>query len=175
MSYSKPILWLVLVGTLSGCGFQPLYGRYSAAPVASEDLAAIRVDAIPDRTGQQLRIALEERLYGARAQVEPTYTLTVKTSTSSADLGIRRDDTASRARVTLEATYVVHARGQEGVLVGGQARAIASYDLLEANFASVMAERTAQEQATRDIADQIVARLATYFTARRAAARPQSP
>jgi LPS-assembly lipoprotein len=156
-----------MLPALAGCGFQPVYGPYSAAPVVNEDMAAIRVATIEDRMGQQLRLLLEERLQGGRPPIKPSYTLTVKTSTGYTDSGIRRDDTATRARVTVEASYTVHARDQEGILTSGRARSIAAYDLLEANYASVIAERDAQNQAAREIADQIVAQVASYFTARR--------
>lgn len=167
MSSSRLLALLGALPALAGCGFQPVHGPYSAAPVVSEDMAAIRVTAIEDRIGQQLQFFLEERLQGGRPPVRPSYTLSVKTATGLADLGIRRDDTATRARVTVEASYTVHLRDQGVVLTGGRVRSITGFDLLEANYASVIAERDAQTQAAREIADQIVAQLASYFTARR--------
>ena len=59
----------VLLGTLglAGCGFEPVYmpSAGDTPGVAQRELAAIDVAIIPDRPGQLLRQALQQRLGGA--------------------------------------------------------------------------------------------------------------
>ncbi len=47
---------------LAGCGFHPLYGAADQAAVAH--LPDIFVQPIPERSGQELRLALQQRLAG---------------------------------------------------------------------------------------------------------------
>ena len=60
----RRLLVLAAGASLSGCGFQPVYMPTASgkAGVAQRELAAIQVDLIPDRPGQVLRQALQDRL-----------------------------------------------------------------------------------------------------------------
>src|SRR3984885_2769697 len=73
------MLALTASATLSGCGFQPVYMPTASgkAGVAQRELAAIQVDQIPDRPGQLLRQALQDRLEGAGVEVARHYDLSV--------------------------------------------------------------------------------------------------
>ena len=64
---------------LSGCGFQPVYMPTASgkAGVAQRELAAIQVDLIPDRPGQLLRQALQDRLEMGSSGVARRYELSV--------------------------------------------------------------------------------------------------
>src|SRR4051794_24538649 len=61
----RGLLGLGLLG-LSGCGFRPLYGPVTAADgtesALTDELAAVRVGPIYERTGQLLRRNLQRRL-----------------------------------------------------------------------------------------------------------------
>ena len=60
----RRLLALGGAGLLAGCGFQPVYmptATGKSGP-AERDLAAIHVNLIPDRPGQELRQALQARL-----------------------------------------------------------------------------------------------------------------
>jgi LPS-assembly lipoprotein len=87
---------------VSACGFRPLY-----APVSTEDggtadirdeLAAVRVANIPERTGQILRRDLQRRFEGVRLGVPARYALQVAVTYSVEPLGYRRDGTITRLR-----------------------------------------------------------------------------
>ena len=60
----RRMLALAAAAALSGCGFQPVYMPTASgnAGVAQRELAAIQVALIPDRPGQLLRQALQDRL-----------------------------------------------------------------------------------------------------------------
>ena len=184
-SRSRFALCVILTIGMAGCGFRPLYGPSSAALAVNEDLAAIRVSVISsdratltgttDRLNQQLHFALAEKLHGGRPKAVADYSLTVSTTLTSSEIGIRRDATATRARVTLGTTFALSLRAGAESLFVGRAKSIAGYDLLEANYASTIAERDAAAQATREVADQIAAELAAYFSARRSAVAQPDP
>lgn len=149
---------------LAGCGFRPLYGEGAGgapAPVAAE-LARVAIPTIPDRIGQMVRNELIDRLTPHGEPAAPAYTLSVGLNRTVEDQLIRRDATASRARLTLRAGYRLM-RG-EALVLEGAARSVVSFDLpAEAYFAAVTSERDAERQAAVAVAEQIRTRLATHF------------
>ena len=62
-----------LVTLLSGCGFQPVYMPTASgkAGVAQRELASVYVGIIPERPGQVLRQALQERFAMIRGHPRP--------------------------------------------------------------------------------------------------------
>ena len=55
---ARRVLVLALAGMTAGCGFHPVYGEGQPGKAA---LAAVFVNIIPNRSGQLLRQALQER------------------------------------------------------------------------------------------------------------------
>jgi LPS-assembly lipoprotein len=161
-----------LLGLLGGCGFRPIYADGPAAPggrgsVAAE-LAATRVALIPERIGQLLRSALNQRLRNGSAASAQTE-LRVAISLTRQGVGVRGDDTASRVRVSAVANYVLTALGGREPLVTGRAFAADAFNLMANEyFASQLSGEAADERLTERLADDIVAQLAAFY-ARRAA------
>jgi LPS-assembly lipoprotein len=75
----RQLLALGAGGALSGCGFQPVYMPTASgtAGAPQRELAAIQVALIPDRPGQLLRQALQDRLEMGASGVARRYDLTV--------------------------------------------------------------------------------------------------
>jgi LPS-assembly lipoprotein len=162
----------VLLALLGGCGFRPIYadgpaGSAGRGSVASE-LAATRVALIPERMGQLLRAALNQRLRnggGVPAQNE----LRVAVSLTRQGVGVRGDDTASRVRVSAVANYALTALGAREPLVTGRAFAADAFNVMSNEyFASQLSGEAAEARLTERLADDIVAQLAAFY-ARRAA------
>jgi len=150
---------------LGACGFQPLYGTTSAGQSVSNELAAVRIAPLQERNGQILHNLLRDRLNPYGQPVEPRYQLSIAVSQVSEETGIRRDETASRAVLTLYAAYsLVDAQG--AVLTQGQARSSSAYNILDSSYASAVARQDAQERALTELAEDLKLRLASYFSAR---------
>ena len=159
MLWSRLLLCLGLV--LAGCGYRPLYGPHGAdnASVVDE-LALIRIEAIPDRTGQQMYNMLRERLnpYGKPEQAK--YALSVALTETRENLFLERDETATRANLTLKASFVLRRLDDGTVLVTGSSRSVSSYDILSSQFATVVSQEDARERCARAISDDMRTRLA---------------
>lgn len=163
MSWSNRLLTLGLLFALAACGFQPLYGtRTGSGEAVSADLAAIAVSPIEDRQGQQLRNFLLDRLTPAGKSGRSLYTLDVVLTRTVTELGYRKDETTTRAQITITADFIL--KEGDKTRLHNASRAVASYNILEARFASVMAERDAETRALRQIADDIRTRLALHFS-----------
>jgi LPS-assembly lipoprotein len=171
MSWSRPLaaglLALVLAGA-AACGFRPLYGERSAASVSASQLAAIQISLIPDREGQLLRNNLLDRLHPSGPAPRQLYRLDVKLQTSKESYGIRTDETATRANLTMVANYNLIDIASGKVLMTSRSRAISSYNILESEFATVISERDAVQRTAADLSEEIRTRLAIFLSSRQA-------
>jgi len=165
---------VLLVGAalaLGGCGFHPLYARHGRSGFDA-DLASIKVNTIADRQGQLLAIALRDALNPRGARVETRYTLDVLLTASHQDIGLRPDGTASRSEITMTANFVLREANKpaEGsVVLQGTTHSVSSYDVLNDNYATVVARHNAEERNVHEIGDDILTRLELYVSKHRAA------
>ncbi|MGL6043842.1 MAG: LPS assembly lipoprotein LptE [Sandaracinobacteroides sp.] len=141
---------------LAGCNLQPVYSGGSRG-AAQGLLSQVEIAPIPEKTGFLVRDRLLERLNpGGNA----AYRLEVVLDDDIIGFGIRGDNSIIRERRTLRARYRLTEIASGRVLLDTTAVADAGIDVVSSEFAVVAAESTAVERLARDIADQIVARLA---------------
>src|SRR5262249_46468762 len=147
---------------LAGCGYHPLYGERSGpgnTPVTSE-LAAIQVEGIQDRIGQQMYTMLRERLNPYGKPDAPRYVLSIKLTEKRTNFFFEKDETATRANLMLKADYVLKRAGTDEIITKGLSRSVSSYDILGSKFASVVSEEDARVRSAQAISDDIRTRLA---------------
>ncbi|MDP8994407.1 MAG: LPS assembly lipoprotein LptE [Pseudomonadota bacterium] len=158
---SRLLALAALLLTVSGCGLRPLYAGGGSGPVA-QALRSVEVAPIPGRAGWLVRAALQDRLGGEEAGGATRYRLEVDLDDQITGFGIRSDDAVTRERRTLRARYRLLDASLGTVLVDATAGSDAGIDVVSSEYATVAAEQTALERLSREIADQIVTRLALY-------------
>ncbi len=166
----RGLLALGACALLSGCGFQPVYMPTASgkAGVAQRELAAIQVDLIPDRPGQLLRQALQQRLEGAGEAAAHRYDLSVGFGISGEGIAVQPDSIATRVRTIGSATWTLTAQdpGQTR-LTSGYARAVDGYNIFDTQyFAADLENEAITKRLAEALADQITLQLATYFRKR---------
>jgi LPS-assembly lipoprotein len=154
-----PLLALPLALLLAGCGLKPLYSGGGGGPVA-QSLRAVEVAPIGGRAGWLVRTALEDRL--GRTAASPRYRLEVELDDQIIGFGVRADDAETRERRTLRARYRLVEAANGTVVLDSTAGSDAGIDVVSSEYATVAAEQTALERLSREVADQIVARLASF-------------
>ena len=153
---------------VAGCGFRPLYGPQSAAATQSE-MGRVKIDLIEDRIGQQLHNALLDRVTPHGQPQAPDFVLSIEIEETLQELGLRRDETATRANLNVSAAFVLRSnKALDGkkILLSGQSRSVNSYNIVDSDFATLVAERDARNRAVAIIADDISTRLAIFFSSR---------
>ena len=153
---------------LSACGFQPLYGRsapQAASPV--DRMAAIRISPLGDRVGQQMHNLLRDRLNPRGQPRDPDYRLDVAISEVRRELGIRKDETATRANLVLSASFTLRELSSDRVLLKGRISSVNSFNILTNQFATTFSESDARERALRELSENIRVRLGIYFSVNR--------
>ena len=165
------VIWVVAGLALSGCGFEPLYARQDGNVSAPNDeMAAIRILPLEDRVGQQMHNFLRDRLNPRGQPTAPRYELQVTLTELRDDLGIRKDETATRGNLTMSASFVLVDTQSRESLISGLSRSTNSFNILEDQFATLFSENDARERALRELSDDIRLRLGIYFSQARAGA-----
>jgi len=170
----RKLLTLGSAGALAGCGFQPVYMRTASdrAGPAQRELAAINVNLIPDRPGQVLRQALQERLAADAGGTPHRYDLAVNFSISGEGIGIQPDNAATRIRLIGTARWSLSARDPAQTLItSGAARTMDGFNLLDEQlFMGDIDNEQVQRRLASELADQIMMQLAVFFRRRAAVA-----
>jgi LPS-assembly lipoprotein len=151
---------LLLLMLLTGCGLRPLYAGGGSGRVA-QALQSVRVAPIEGQAGWLVRTALEDRL-GSDEGAAARYRLEVELDDNISGFGIRSDDSVTRERRTLRARYRLVDAALGTVLLDSTAGSDAGIDVVSSEYATVAAEQTALERLSREVADQIVSRVALY-------------
>ena len=155
---------------LAGCGFQPVYRRTESGNPgpAARELAAINVVLIPDRPGQLLRQALQQRFYGASGETTPQYDLGVFYWITGEGIAILPDNTNTRTRLIARANWTLNARDPGHThVIDGSAHAIDSINVFDTQyFGGDLETEQATARLSDQVADQITLRLAAFFRAR---------
>ena len=155
---------LFSISALTACGFQPLYkSQQTAESAVASDLAAVRVEPLRDRVGQQMHNYLRDRLNPLGQPTSPSYRLRVELTETLSELGVRRDETATRANLRMQAKFSLVDVNGGGELLSGRSTSTTSYDILENPFATTVSEGDARERALQELADDIQTRLAVFF------------
>lgn len=157
---------------LGGCGFRPMYmPTASGGPgVAQRELAAITVGIIPDRPGQLLRQALQDRFERTEQGVPRKYDLAVAYEIEGEGIAILHDNTTTRIRLTGRAQWTLRAQdAQRSILATGTARSLDAVNVLkEQYFAADLGNEAAQVRIAGAVAEQITGQLASFFNRRAA-------
>jgi LPS-assembly lipoprotein len=151
-----------LAGVVSGCGFHPLYAPGGTQAAAMQ---AIYVDIIPNRAGQLLRQALQQRLAGTDDGVAKRYTLGVQYSEVAETLGIQSDNSFTRQRDIGRANWALYPLANPTApLAKGNVRSVDGYNVIDEQYFYLdLSEEATQRRLAQALADQIVIGLGAYF------------
>ncbi len=167
-SLLAPVL-LAATLLLAGCGFHPLYNgdgarAQSQGGTVSAHLDSIYVELIPNRLGQLLRQALQERLDSDDGD-RKTYSLAVAYSIDEEAISVLNSNSNTRTRAVGRGTWTLTAIANPGVpLASGSVRVLDGFNTLDEQvFFSVLENEAVQRRLADNVADQITQRVATYF------------
>lgn len=170
----RALLLLPMLLPLGACGFHPLYARAvnGRAGPAAAGLAQVSVDLIPERAGQLLRQALQERFERNGLAPAHRYDLTVTFGIAGDAIGIQQDTSNTRVRLVGNATYQLRAQdAARTVLTSGTARSVDGLNVFDQQFFAVDLEtEVVQQRIAEAVADEITRQLAIWFDQRAALA-----
>ncbi|MGQ0740935.1 MAG: LPS assembly lipoprotein LptE [Alphaproteobacteria bacterium] len=151
-----------LLVPLAACGFHPLYGKIGGKS-ADVTFQSIYVEAIPERVGYQLRSNLLDLFDAPSAPQGAMYRLRIELRSDEKGLALEETAAVTRYSYRLAARYRLTRAGSTDVLKKGVVYSLTSYDVVQSPYATVVAERDAQDRAAQDIAERLRTELAVYF------------
>lgn len=155
---------LGLLAGLAGCGFQPLYRRSGAgSPDVIDQLAVIHIQPIAERSGQQLRNALRDKLTPRGQLDRARYRLDVSLEETRANLVILQDATSTFAKLRIGAKFVLTDIASGKPLTRGRSESTTVFNIVESEFANLNAQSDARARAVNEISDDIRLRLGLFF------------
>ena len=158
------VLRLAACGALGGCGFRPLYAEngQSDAPAALGEIFVLR---IPERTGQELRQALQARLDGSGSASRKRFELTASYYIEQQTLSIQQDNSSTRVRLIGHVSWSLRSDIPSAPLVAsGFARALDGNNIVDEQFFYAdLQNAAAQQRLAGALADQVTQQLAIYF------------
>jgi len=153
MSLSKAVFGVLLVFQLAGCGFRPLYGETSREDVI-QDFSEIQVAPIKDRIGPQLKNELELLLHSRGKSIKPRYRLSAVLNESKSSLAVKKSAVATRANLLLQSRFKLQVLRTGGSVEVWTNTITVSYNILDSEFATLMAEKDARKRAVQELAQE---------------------
>ncbi len=143
---------ILVAGSVSGCGFQPLYGGSGF-----QALPGLEIDASDDRVGYLVEDALRDYLGGG---VSP-YRAELETAFRETPLGLSAAGRASRFRSDLQVSYRL--TGPDDFEHIGRITEPVFYDAPTDPYALISARAAAEERAAEQAAERLVREFATVL------------
>lgn len=159
----RAALWLLVCGLISACGFQPLYSQNGSGPGVQAELSAISVDVKGARLEQLVFSSLVDELTPLGVPASPAYRLEVSLKQTSQGVGFEEDDSATRFNFRLVGDWRLIDTANHEVLFRSASRSIAAYNVVTSQFATLTAEKDAEERAAVDLARDIRLQLSLHF------------
>lgn len=149
------VLLASLTLLLAACGFQPMY---APAAMGGPAIGPVTVAQIEGKAGHVLKRELD-RILAVENNGAPPMLLEVTLQEQVIRLGLRRDESATRAELRLIANYVLtppEARRR----IRGSITTVVNYDIPAAAFGEIAAQDDARERAAETMAQRFRAELA---------------
>lgn len=166
MSLFRVSLVIALLGLLSACGWQPLYGERTHSAAVQEKLAAIYIEPIRGRTQQILRNELLDLMTPKGYPAKALYHLNISVETQKVGLAIQQDDTKTRYNLNLTSRFQLIETATNKVIYSGSTQNVAAYNVVQSEFANLSAENNAEKRAALVAAEQINQQLSVFFSGR---------
>jgi LPS-assembly lipoprotein len=135
-----------------------MYAGGGSGEVA-QNVRAVMISPIGGKAGYLVRNALADRM-GNVDKGTARYRLDVRLDERLTGMIVRSDDSVSRERRVMRARFQLIDLSTGAIMLDDTADADAGIDIVSSEYAVIAAEQTAQENLGRDIANQIVTRVA---------------
>ncbi len=166
MLLSKFKLLISALGVLlltTACGFEPIYAYKELGYIKSE-LETVHIDPIPDRIGQELRNNLYDIMAPSGAPEQPLWNLDVSLSQSIQNISLERSSFSTRANLKVTASFILKNKDTDNpYFFTATTKAISSYNILDSDYANLIAKRDAQSRAVTSLSKDIARQLALWL------------
>jgi LPS-assembly lipoprotein len=154
---------------LAACGFSPMYAPAGGGAA----IGPVSVEQIDGRAGHTLKTELDRILDPENQTGATPANLRITLQEVISPLGIRIDESATRAELRLTANYVLSPPEAGATPIRGSVVTVVNYDIPRAAFGEIAAQDDARERAAETMAQRFRAELALRMAQRRSETRQQ--
>jgi LPS-assembly lipoprotein len=165
---------VLLAQATTGCGFKPIHASGKQG-LPRHVLANIEIAPTKDRRGQFLYNRLLDRLNPQGEPADPLFRLVTTLDETIERVGFKKNEFATRANLRMQAHYSLLSLVTGATLISNRRSVVASYNILNSDFATLSSENEARQSSIRELADEIVTRVNIYFAANPGAANASNP
>jgi LPS-assembly lipoprotein len=160
------IYCLVVLLSLSGCGYKPLYSSGNDGRGVVASLSSISIQETESRAGQLVRNSLLSSIRPAGTAQENLYKLVLNPELTQSTLVEQTIPGIKRVRLRLTVSYQLIETGSDSEVNSGKTFSAVSYDVIREPVADLQAESNATSRAAREVAADIHTRLAAFMASR---------
>ena len=161
--HHAPLLLLLL--TLSGCGFTPVHGTHAQSPAAIQNLAGLEINAPSGRLGETLKADIEDGINPDYRAGTVEYRLNITLEQQEISQFINPDGTASRGRIMVTSNYQLVRLADNELISAGTLRRSGSFDSdTQVDYATYISREDARRRAVADLANDYRLRLMNLST-----------
>ena len=157
---------LVVLLSLAGCGYKPLYSSGSDGHGVVTSLSSIAIQESESRAGQLVRNSLLSSIRPAGTAQDNLYKLVLNPELAQSTLVEQSIPGIKRIRLRLTVSYQLIETSSGSEVNSGKTFSTVSYDVIREPVADLQAESNATSRAAREIAADIHTRLAAYMASR---------
>lgn len=159
----RAIPFFLFLFVIAGCGFTPLLAPSYDETVVPALLASIKVDRIPNRSGQELRNFLLER-FSNENNTPFHYRLAVQLDIIHQQVGIQKDATTKRMRLVVTVFYQLYDIKTGKQLTQKIFKTYSSFNFVDqAFYSNTISRKAGVTAALRTIADMIKLEIAQFL------------
>jgi LPS-assembly lipoprotein len=160
------IYCLVVLLSLAGCGYKPLYSSGSDGRGVVTSLSSIAIQESESRSGQLVRNSLLSSIRPAGTAQDNLYKLVLNPELAQSTLVEQSIPGIKRIRLRLTVSYQLIETSSGSEVNSGKTFSTVSYDVIREPVADLQAESNATSRAAREVAADIHTRLAAYMASR---------
>lgn len=155
------LILVTLAGSLSACGFKPIYKQDTGEESASmrEGLASIYIKPIGGRMGQLLKGNIANLTDPQNKQSNHKYDLTITMKKELIPLAIQQDREVTRYNLVIKANYNLTERGSGKHIDSGNIKVVGGFDAVDSQFAAYVAEKDSTNRVLKEMAQEFKLRL----------------
>lgn len=162
----KVVYCLVVLLSLTGCGYRPLYTSGSDGRGVVASLSSIAIQETGSRAGQLVRNSLLSSMRPAGTAQQDQFKLILKPELAQSALVSQSLPGIKRVRLRLAVSYQLLEVGSGSEVNSGKTFSAVSYDIIREPVADLQAESNATDRAAQEVAADIRTRLAAYMASR---------
>jgi LPS-assembly lipoprotein len=156
----------VVLLSLAGCGYRPLYSSGNDGRGVVASLSSISIQETESRAGQLVRNSLLSSIRPAGTAQDNLYKLVLNPELTQSTLVEQTLPGIKRVRLRLTVSYQLIETGSDSEVNSGKTFSAVSYDIIREPIADLQAESNATSRAAKEVAADIHTRLAAYMANR---------